>query len=125
MEGKKALEPPPFPVSGKNGRDQILSQFIDLSSNSESIFKIISLKKIKKQASNIAEKEAIEFTLNKVGWNRSRAAAALKISYKTLLYKIKEFNTIQHKIICLLVIEKLISIKLRETPMKKFSQIVT
>ena len=34
----------------------------------------------------------ITFVLEKVGWNRSRAAKILKISYKTLLYKMNEFK---------------------------------
>jgi DNA-binding NtrC family response regulator len=38
------------------------------------------------------EKEVIAFILEKVGWNRSQAAKILKISYKTLLYKMKEFE---------------------------------
>ena len=38
------------------------------------------------------EKEIIAFILEKVGWNRSHAAKILKISYKTLLYKMKELE---------------------------------
>jgi len=83
-----------YPVNGKNERNQILSQFIDVSTSAENIFEKISLKKIKKQAGDLAEKEVIEYTLNKIGWNRSRAASVLQISYKTLLYKIKEFEIV-------------------------------
>jgi two-component system response regulator AtoC len=70
----------------------IISQFIDISTSSEKLFEDISLKKIKKLASDRVEKEIIIFILEKVGWNKSHAAKILKISYKTLLYKMKEFK---------------------------------
>jgi two-component system response regulator AtoC len=71
---------------------RIISQFIDISTSSDKIFEDISLKKIKKLASGRVEKEFIAFVLEKVGWNRSHAAKILKISYKTLLYKIDGFE---------------------------------
>lgn len=52
----------------------------------------ISLKKIKKKATDKVEKEVISYVLNKTFWNRTRAAKVLSISYKTLLYKISELN---------------------------------
>ncbi len=73
-------------------RPDIISQFIDISTSSEKLFEDISLKKIKKMASDRVEKEIIAFIMGKVGWNRSHAAKILKISYKTLLYKMKEFE---------------------------------
>ncbi len=72
----------------------IIAEFVDLSTSSEKLFEDISLKKIKKLASDRVEKEVIVFVLNKVGWNRSRAARILKISYKTLLYKMQEFTVL-------------------------------
>jgi two-component system, NtrC family, response regulator AtoC len=51
-----------------------------------------SLKDIKKNALDKVEKEAISYILEKTGWNRSRASKILKISYKTLLYKISELG---------------------------------
>ncbi|MCF6246188.1 MAG: sigma-54 dependent transcriptional regulator [Desulfobacula sp.] len=75
-----------------NDRTGIISQFVDLSTSSEKLFEDISLKKIKKLASDRVEKEVITFVLEKVGWNRSRASKILKISYKTLLYKMTEFK---------------------------------
>jgi len=75
-----------------NDRTNIISQFVDLSTSSEKLFEDISLKKIKKLASDRVEKEVITFVLEKVGWNRSRASKILKISYKTLLYKMNEFE---------------------------------
>ena len=70
----------------------IISEFFDLSTSSDKLFEDISLKKIKKMASDKVEKEVIGFVLDKVGWNRSKAAKILKISYKTLLYKMTEFE---------------------------------
>jgi len=85
---------PAFPLDNEHGsqRMRIISEFVDLSTSSEKLFEDISLKKIKKMASDKVEKEVIIFVLEKVGWNRSRAAKILKVSYKTLLYKMSEFN---------------------------------
>jgi two-component system response regulator AtoC len=49
-----------------------------------------SLKEISRRASQAAEREAIAKTLEQTGWNRVRAARALRISYRALLYKIKQ-----------------------------------
>ncbi|MCP4672497.1 MAG: sigma-54-dependent Fis family transcriptional regulator [Desulfobacula sp.] len=51
-----------------------------------------SLKEIKKNALDKVEKEAIAYILDKTGWNRSKASKILKISYKTLLYKISDLG---------------------------------
>jgi len=52
----------------------------------------LSLKKVRKKALNRVEKEVISYVLDKTGWNRTKAAKILNISYKTLLYKIKDFE---------------------------------
>ena len=49
-----------------------------------------SLKEIARRASREAEREAISKMLERTSWNRVRAARALRISYRALLYKIKE-----------------------------------
>jgi two-component system response regulator AtoC len=49
-----------------------------------------SLKEIGRRASQAAERDAIEKMLAQTGWNRVRAARALRISYRALLYKIKQ-----------------------------------
>jgi two-component system, NtrC family, response regulator AtoC len=49
-----------------------------------------SLKEIGRRASQAAEREAIAKMLEQTGWNRVRAARALRISYRALLYKIKQ-----------------------------------
>ena len=51
-----------------------------------------SLKKIRKKAVDSVEKEVISHVLNETGWNRTKATKILKISYKTLLYKISELG---------------------------------
>jgi two-component system response regulator AtoC len=48
------------------------------------------LKEIGRRAAMLAEREAIEQMLKLTGWNKRKAALRLKISYKALLYKIKE-----------------------------------
>ena len=50
----------------------------------------LSLKDIGRRASMAAEREAISKMLEETGWNRVRAARALRISYRALLYKIKQ-----------------------------------
>jgi two-component system response regulator AtoC len=52
----------------------------------------LSLKKIKKKAMDHVEKEVIAYVLEKTGWNRSKATKVLNISYKTLLYKIRDLG---------------------------------
>jgi len=39
-----------------------------------------------------AEKHAILAALEKTGWNRKAAARLLKVSYRTLLYKIEQYQ---------------------------------
>jgi two-component system, NtrC family, response regulator AtoC len=50
----------------------------------------VSLKKIGKAAAQEAEKQLILQTLLETRWNRKKAADLLEISYKALLYKIKQ-----------------------------------
>jgi two-component system response regulator AtoC len=50
----------------------------------------IPLKQIARAAARAAERDAISRVLDQTGWNRVRAARLLKISYRALLYKIKE-----------------------------------
>jgi transcriptional regulator with GAF, ATPase, and Fis domain len=52
----------------------------------------LSLKKVRKKAMDQVEREVISYVLTKTAWNRSKATKILKISYKTLLYKIKELG---------------------------------
>ena len=50
----------------------------------------LDLKSISKRAARIAEKRVIERVLTQTRWNRKVAAEKLQISYKALLYKMKE-----------------------------------
>ncbi|MCD6319733.1 MAG: sigma-54-dependent Fis family transcriptional regulator [Candidatus Desulfofervidaceae bacterium] len=51
-----------------------------------------NLKKIARIAAREAERQAIEEVLEKVKWNKKEAARVLRISYKALLYKIKNLR---------------------------------
>jgi two-component system, NtrC family, response regulator AtoC len=51
-----------------------------------------SLKDIARRAARAAEREAISRVLTETGWNRMRAAKLLRISYRALLYKLKEID---------------------------------
>jgi two-component system response regulator AtoC len=50
----------------------------------------VSLKDAARTASRIAEKQLISEVLQRTSWNRKRAAKELNISYKALLYKLKQ-----------------------------------
>ncbi len=50
----------------------------------------VSLKRIAREAAQVAEKRLIERVLEKTRWNRKEAAQILQISYKALLYKMKD-----------------------------------
>jgi two-component system response regulator AtoC len=51
-----------------------------------------SLKVASKAASREAERELILKALGRTRWNRKRAAQELQISYKSLLYKLKQIG---------------------------------
>jgi transcriptional regulator with PAS, ATPase and Fis domain len=80
---QSALAQPSIPIElvGLNGENAA-----NLSS--------LSLKKIRKKALDRVEKEVITYVLDKTGWNRSKATKILNISYKTLLYKIKDLGIV-------------------------------
>jgi two-component system response regulator AtoC len=52
----------------------------------------VSLKQASRAASREAEKEIILRALSRTRWNRRRAAQDLQISYKALLYKLKQMG---------------------------------
>lgn len=58
-----------------------------------------SLKRLAKQEVREVERKIIFKTLSETQWNRKRAARALNISYRTLLYKIKEAGVPPKRII--------------------------
>ena len=56
------------------------------------------LKSLSRNAKDEAEAEAIAKALDETNWNRKQAAALLQISYKALLYKIRQYGIAQqHK----------------------------
>ena len=56
----------------------------------------INLKAIARQAARDAERVAIKEVLDRVHWNRAKAARLLQISYKALLYKIVQCGLVNH-----------------------------
>ena len=62
---------------------EVLNQSIELQT---------TLKKVGKQAKGKAEKELITKVLSEVNWNKSKASKILKVDYKTLYNKIKEYD---------------------------------
>ena len=62
----------------------------DLRELTEGLSNHYSLKEIGKRASQLAEKKVIEKVLQQTRWNRKETAEILQISYKALLYKMKE-----------------------------------
>lgn len=65
---------------------------LDLEGSNSPDNKTFSLKAIRKVAVDRVEKEIISHVLDKTDWNRSKATKILKISYKTLLYKISDLG---------------------------------
>jgi two-component system response regulator AtoC len=74
------------------GREEEPTELMDLEalgvdfSNGEAI----DLKAVSRRAAQVAEKRVIERVLHQTRWNRKEAAERLQISYKALLYKMKE-----------------------------------
>jgi two-component system response regulator AtoC len=60
---------------------------VDVSQDS---WRVSPLKVASRAASRLAERELIHKALERTHWNRKRAAQDLQISYKSLLYKIKQ-----------------------------------
>ncbi len=73
-------------------QSSLIAEYLDLGGENSPERPSFSLKNIKKKALEKIEKEVISFVLNTTGWNRSKASKLLKISYKTLLYKITDLN---------------------------------
>jgi transcriptional regulator with PAS, ATPase and Fis domain len=69
-----------------------LSNLLDLEGNNSPDSTTFSLKAIRKVAIDRVEREIISHVLKKTDWNRSKATKILKISYKTLLYKISDLG---------------------------------
>ncbi len=82
------------PVKPTIESSSIVADILKLQGENSTGSASFSLKKIKKKTLDRVEKEVISYILDQTGWNRSKAAKILKISYKTLLYKITDLNII-------------------------------
>ena len=78
----------------QKGLDRALNvdTILDLINKNLPRYESFSLKKIRKETMNIIDKKVISHVLNQTGWNRTKASKMLKISYKTLLYKISDLD---------------------------------
>jgi len=92
LNGLLAVPPPPAAAPTPAGFGQALAPGGVLDPNELNDLSALSLKKVRKRAMDKVEKEVITYVLGKTGWNRSKATKILKISYKTLLYKIKDLG---------------------------------
>ncbi len=79
-------------VQSTIGKPSIPIELFGLNGENAANLSSLSLKKIRKKALDRVEKEVITYVLEKTGWNRSKATKILNISYKTLLYKIKDLG---------------------------------
>ncbi|MDH3258611.1 MAG: sigma-54 dependent transcriptional regulator [Deltaproteobacteria bacterium] len=78
-----------YDLGGDRGLHEIIER-IDTSADE------IPLKEIAKIAAKQAERKVIQKVLNDVRWNRRKAAKILQISYKALLYKMKDCGIVQN-----------------------------
>ena len=87
-------KPDVYSTSDQKGLDKalIVDTLLDLKNENSPGHASFSLKKIRKETMNIIDKEVISHVLNQTGWNRTKASKILKISYKTLLYKISDLD---------------------------------
>lgn len=72
--------------------DHLMEEVLDLASKTPDQIALFSLKEVKRNTTDIIEKEVISQILNMTNWNRTQASKLLKISYKTLLTKIDHLN---------------------------------
>lgn len=71
--------------SGSNGHNDSNSGYNEPSGGK-------SLKSLVRDVKSEAERNAIAAALEKTGWNRKAAARLLKVSYRTMLYKIEQYQ---------------------------------
>jgi two-component system response regulator AtoC len=92
LNGLPAAALPPAAAPNPAGLGQALVPEGALDPYDLNDLSTLSLKKVRRSAMDKVEKEVIAYVLGKTGWNRSKATKILKISYKTLLYKIKDLG---------------------------------
>ena len=78
--------------AGADSKAAAASQALELDTLGADLAKgeAIDLKAVSRRAAQVAEKRVIERVLHQTRWNRKEAAERLQISYKALLYKMKE-----------------------------------
>ena len=81
-------------TAAKPNHHTSLDKILDLGGVNSPENNSFSLKNAKKNAVEMVEREIISHVLAKTDWNRSKASKILKISYKTLLYKISDLNIV-------------------------------
>ena len=100
IEGKSEINSASNPK--KLDRDLIVDYLSALKDENSPEYASFSLRKCTKNITKRIEKEIITFVLDKTKWNRSKASKILKVSYKTLFYKIRELDIKQQHKFCLL-----------------------
>ena len=88
-------KPVPAPAALEAMRDLTSLRAIEPPANASA--HVTSLKAASRAASVKAERELILQALERTHWNRKRAARELQISYKSLLYKIKNIGVTDEK----------------------------
>lgn len=93
VDGMLTRPLPPEPGKGDGGAvaSELIAEFIGGNGGKPEL-SAISLWEIRKKAIERVDRELISHVLLKTGWNRSKAARLLKISYKTMLQKIDELE---------------------------------
>ena len=74
----------------------VVDIFLDLKGEDSLGHASFSLKNITKKCADRVEKEVITSVLDITGWNRTKASKMLDVSYKTLLFKIRDLNIKKH-----------------------------
>ena len=80
------------PTDLVSGGFPMIDDLIDFDGENPPDLSSFSLKEVRKKALDRVEKAVITHVLDQTGWNRTKASTILKISYKTLLYKIRDLN---------------------------------
>jgi transcriptional regulator with PAS, ATPase and Fis domain len=80
----------PLAESGHATRPPLRKSDLGTGNGQDSLPK--SLKSLIQSVKGEAERNAIAAALNKTGWNRKAAARLLQVSYRTLLYKIDQYQ---------------------------------
>ncbi|MGQ9796061.1 sigma-54 interaction domain-containing protein [Desulfosoma sp.] len=96
-ELRRSLDEHPLRAAGDNGprpsEDFIVARVTrEVRALTEGAREFPSLREIRDRAVERVERAILEYVLREVNWNRREAARILKISYRALLYKIKEMN---------------------------------